>query len=242
MPGTQIAPDALAAIYIRFPGREFTLLGAIGAERPSAVFAVGAEGGDGGGGSGGVVGGGGGGGEEVDMDAEDEGPFVANESSISAGGGAAPKLFPPPAQPPPLSPQGQGPAQLPIQDIVLGISIEPASLVLPQLSALLSSSTSAPSLSTSTYPSTTHALVSRPATSSTTALVPSLPPSLPPSLSPSTKVLAQRIIKNAFNFLASFAGGEEGREMVPLKSFRDWWVKFEKRVELDPGFLERDVD
>jgi len=58
---------------------------------------------------------------------------------------------------------------------------------------------------------------------------------------PGTKVLAQRIIKNAFNFLASFAGGGPGgSEVVPLKSFQDWWVKFERRIEVDPGFLERD--
>lgn len=59
---------------------------------------------------------------------------------------------------------------------------------------------------------------------------------------PSTKILAQRIIKNAFNFLASFAGGQGGQEVVPLKSFEDWWRKFERRVENDPGFLERDDD
>ena len=57
---------------------------------------------------------------------------------------------------------------------------------------------------------------------------------------PSTKVLAQRIIKNAFNFLASFGGTVDGQEVVPLKSFQDWWTKFERRVENDPGFLERD--
>ena len=58
----------------------------------------------------------------------------------------------------------------------------------------------------------------------------------------STKLLAQRIIKNAFNFLASFAGSAApgGSEVVPLKSFQDWWTKFERRVENDPGFLERD--
>ena len=50
-----------------------------------------------------------------------------------------------------------------------------------------------------------------------------------------TKVLAQRIIGNAFNFLASF-----GSDTVPLKAFQDWWTKFEKKVELDPSFLERD--
>lgn len=57
---------------------------------------------------------------------------------------------------------------------------------------------------------------------------------------PSTKILAQRIIKNAFNFLASFAGGQGGQEVVPLKSFEEWWKKFERRVENEPGFLERD--
>lgn len=59
---------------------------------------------------------------------------------------------------------------------------------------------------------------------------------------PTTKVLAQRIIKNAFNFLASFAGGQGGNEMVPLKSFQDWWTKFERKIEVDPDFLERDED
>ncbi|KAL9596755.1 MAG: hypothetical protein Q9219_005580 [cf. Caloplaca sp. 3 TL-2023] len=60
----------------------------------------------------------------------------------------------------------------------------------------------------------------------------------------STKVLAQRVIQNAFNFLASFAGQATvgGEEMVPLRSFRAWWEKFERRVENDPGFLEREVD
>ena len=58
----------------------------------------------------------------------------------------------------------------------------------------------------------------------------------------STKVLAQRIIKNAYNFLGSFAGsaGPGGVEVVPLKSFQDWWTKFESKVENDPGFLERE--
>lgn len=57
-----------------------------------------------------------------------------------------------------------------------------------------------------------------------------------------TKLLAQRIIKNAFNFLSSFAGGTGAIETVPLKSFQDWWTKFEKRIDIDPGFLERDND
>lgn len=60
----------------------------------------------------------------------------------------------------------------------------------------------------------------------------------------STKALAQRIIRNAFNFLASFAGTTTGggHEVVPLKSFQDWWTKFERRIEIDPGFLEREDD
>jgi hypothetical protein len=50
-----------------------------------------------------------------------------------------------------------------------------------------------------------------------------------------TKVLAQRIIGNAFNFLSSF-----GSDTVPLKAFQDWWTKFERKIELDPSFLERE--
>lgn len=57
---------------------------------------------------------------------------------------------------------------------------------------------------------------------------------------PATKVLAQRIIKNAFNFLSGFSGSAGGQEVVPLRSFQDWWKKFERRIENDPGFLERD--
>ncbi|KAJ5875826.1 uncharacterized protein N7529_001410 [Penicillium soppii] len=56
----------------------------------------------------------------------------------------------------------------------------------------------------------------------------------------STKVLAQRIIGSAFNFLASFAESDKGQDVVPLKSFRDWWAKFERRIEVDPTFLERE--
>ncbi|THY05318.1 hypothetical protein D6D01_10016 [Aureobasidium pullulans] len=52
-----------------------------------------------------------------------------------------------------------------------------------------------------------------------------------------TKVLAQRIIANAFNFLASF-----GSDTVPLKAFEAWWSKFESKVNNDPSFLERPQD
>ncbi|KAK2044121.1 hypothetical protein LZ31DRAFT_584843 [Colletotrichum somersetense] len=61
---------------------------------------------------------------------------------------------------------------------------------------------------------------------------------------PSTQLLAQNIIKNAFNFLASFSGtaGPGGVEVVPLKAFEEWWKKFESRVRSDPSFLERTQD
>lgn len=57
---------------------------------------------------------------------------------------------------------------------------------------------------------------------------------------PSAKVLAQRIISHAFNFISSFSGTVAGQEVVPLKSFQDWWTKFEQRITNDPSFLERD--
>jgi hypothetical protein len=61
-----------------------------------------------------------------------------------------------------------------------------------------------------------------------------------PPNKPDTLLLAQRIIKNAFNFLASFSGNVNGGvEVVPLKAFEEWWKKFEGRVRSDPGFLER---
>lgn len=50
-----------------------------------------------------------------------------------------------------------------------------------------------------------------------------------------TKVLAQRIIKNCYDFLTSWGTGDQ----VPLKAFQAWWTKFESKIEHDPGFLER---
>ena len=89
-------------------------------------------------------------------------------------------------------------------DVTLGISIEPIASVQAQLANLQSE---------------------RHASSSAVVRV---------GAAPSTKVLAQRIIQNAFNFLASF-----GSDTVPLKAFEEWWRKFEGKVERDPGFLER---
>lgn len=104
-------------------------------------------------------------------------------------------------------------------DVTVGISIEPASTIALQLESLKATESSS---STALMPVKGH-LQTGPV---------------------STKVLAQRIIKNAFNFLASFAGttGAGGQEVIPLKSFQDWWSKFERRIENDPGWLEREAD
>lgn len=100
-------------------------------------------------------------------------------------------------------------------EIVVGVSIEPAAQVEAQISTLKGPQGAG---SASTGPST--ALVRQVSSTGGRA---------------TTKVMAQRIIGNAFNFLASF-----GSDMVPLKAFQDWWTKFEKKVDLDPSFLERE--
>lgn len=97
-------------------------------------------------------------------------------------------------------------------EIVVGLSIEPAAQVEQQILALKSNQ----------QPPTQQPGALVRFNSSTGGRV-------------TTKVMAQRIIGNAFNFLASF-----GSETVPLKAFQDWWTKFEKKVELDPSFLERE--
>ncbi|KAJ5098336.1 hypothetical protein N7532_005337 [Penicillium argentinense] len=109
--------------------------------------------------------------------------------------------------------------------VTLGISIEAAENIAPQLSAL-------------------EAERSQNAASRSMDLVRQSGSGAQLNQSPiSTKVLAQRIIGSAFNFLASFAESDpskQGHDVVPLKSFRDWWTKFERRVEMDPAFLERE--
>ncbi|EXJ84584.1 hypothetical protein A1O3_05254 [Capronia epimyces CBS 606.96] len=97
-------------------------------------------------------------------------------------------------------------------EVNLGISVEPVQNIQAQLVQLQQT------------PSDSNAVVKR-------------------APAPDTRVLAQRIIKNAFNFLSSFAGNTaNGIEVIPLKSFQDWWTKFESKVQNDPGFLERDQD
>ena len=99
-------------------------------------------------------------------------------------------------------------------DIVIGISIEPAAQVEAQLATLKQAQII---IRANGLPSTALVQQASETGGRTT-----------------TKVMAQRIIGNAFNFLASF-----GSDTVPLKAFQDWWTKFEKRVDLDPSFLER---
>lgn len=112
---------------------------------------------------------------------------------------------------PSLSANGATPAAT--GDIVLGVSIEPAAQVENQLAQLRDG-----------LQATAH---------SSSALV--RLHSGTGSGRVTTKVLAQRIIGNAFNFLASF-----GSDTVPLKAFQDWWKKFEHKVDVDPSFLERE--
>lgn len=95
-------------------------------------------------------------------------------------------------------------------NVVVGISVEPAAQVAQQVEATRNQSAGVPGQGSGASPVT-------------------------------TKLLAQRIIANAYNFLASFSGNTAGgMEVVPLKSFQDWWKKFESRIERDPGFLERE--
>lgn len=106
-------------------------------------------------------------------------------------------------------------------DVVVGVSIESAASIQAQSASLKTSNpTSAPA---------------------TTALVLTKRQQASPL---STKALAQKIIQNAYNFLASFAGttGHGSEEVIPLRSFKAWWEKFERRVEVDPSFLERESD
>jgi hypothetical protein len=113
----------------------------------------------------------------------------------------------------------------PPNEITLGISIESAESVATQLASLQQQNQSSPTTSSS----------------GSQALV--LAGKGQGKGGPDTVVLAQRIIKNAFNFLASFSGNTAGGvEVVPLKAFEEWWRKFEGRVRSDPGFLEREGD
>ncbi|ETS05142.1 duf775 domain-containing protein [Trichoderma reesei RUT C-30] len=104
--------------------------------------------------------------------------------------------------------------------LMIGISVEPADAVAPRLQELAANKATQQQQASSTS-----------SQSSSSSPVP-------------TVVLAQRIIQNAFNFLASFSGtaGPGGVEVVPLRAFEEWWRKFESRVRSDPSFLEKQSD
>lgn len=120
------------------------------------------------------------------------------------------------------------------RSLVLGISVESCESVNAQMAALPSSNGASSQLgNTTATPGNALVRAQDSGPQRTDALV-----------------LAQRIIKNAFNFLASYAGnvpmpgssGTAGVEVVPLKAFENWWAKFETRVKNDPEFLMRDAD
>ena len=188
LPGTTLPEGTLVGVYIQLPAPvpEFRLLGALGAEKQSAIFHVSGTSPASYGLNSGLDP------IEDEMTDVDASSTISNPTTTAATAG----------------------------EITVGISIEPAATITSRLESL---ETAKPASST--------ALVS-------TGNQRQQPTPL------STKALAQRIIKNAFNFLASFAGTTTagGQEVVPLKSFQDWWTKFERRIEIDPGFLERGGD
>ncbi|OBT71191.1 hypothetical protein VF21_09791 [Pseudogymnoascus sp. 05NY08] len=125
----------------------------------------------------------------------------------------------------------EGPGE---RNLILGISVESSESVNAQMAALPSSNAASSQQRTAAAtPGNALVRMQNGGAQRTDALV-----------------LAQRIIKNAFNFLASFAGnvpvpgssGTAGVEVVPLKAFENWWAKFEARVKNDPEFLMRDAD
>lgn len=99
-----------------------------------------------------------------------------------------------------------------VPPLALGISVEPAMQVAANLEQK-----KAQDAATSANPTAENQLVLRGQNTAT------------------TKVLAQRIIKNCYDFLTSWGSGDT----VPLKAFQAWWTKFENKIEHDPSFLER---
>jgi hypothetical protein len=99
-----------------------------------------------------------------------------------------------------------------VANLTLGISVEPAAQVLANLEQKKTQAAA-----TSATPSTGLELVKLGQNTTT------------------TKVLAERIIKNCYDFLTSWGTGDT----VPIRAFQAWWTKFEAKLERDPGFLER---
>lgn len=58
-----------------------------------------------------------------------------------------------------------------------------------------------------------------------------------PATASDTQDLANRIVKNAYNYLASFIDAQGN---VNIKYFDRWWDKFKMKLNNDPKFLESD--
>lgn len=51
--------------------------------------------------------------------------------------------------------------------------------------------------------------------------------------------LAGKIVSNAYNYLASFV---DPQGKVPIKSFEEWWNKFQSKLTADPNYLNTLAD
>ena len=206
-PGAPPLPaDTAVAVFVRFPPPahaaaasgdatqpgEFKLLGGLSAQKPSAVFRVHGLGGS------------------SSNTGNAEGAVFGDINGVAEVDMDADDT---------ATVQGQGGMQ---EDVTIGLLVQPAAQLAPQLAALQQQQQSQQQVLTP---------YRAPA------------PAQPGASRLPVKVLAQRIITNAFNYLASFAqrrAGSGGEEMVPLKSLEAWWRKLEARIDADPGFLERE--
>ena len=201
LPNTVLPPGTAATVYVQLaPEKPFVLLGAIGDDKPSAIFRV------------------------RGLDPAAAAPLAPPMGDVDA---MSDETTAPTAVVGDAGRNGGGVAAPTV--VILGISIEPLNVVQAALATI--------------PPVVSAAATLRPETFSLgggggAALVLA-------GSKPSALIVAQRIIKNAFNYLSSFAikvqlPGQGMQDVIPLKSFQDWWVKFEKKVELNPGFLEKD--
>ena len=99
-------------------------------------------------------------------------------------------------------------------DVTVGISIEPAASIAQQLASLPQ-----PTTASSSQPMPRN---DDPSQQGGGALV---------QQQPSQKTIVQRIMENAFNFLASYEAGN-GEIRVPLRALREFAGKIERRAEM----------
>ncbi|KAI9883005.1 MAG: Golgi apyrase [Watsoniomyces obsoletus] len=230
----------------------FKFLGAIANEKPSAIFRVrlGEEtrsGLNGGGGDGGGLGGGG---SFDDDDAMvDEGDSVTQSRGTNQGvtGSASVET-------------GKTDENM----IILGISIEPVQNISAQVEVLKQSKPSTMTMTTSTSmalvpvnaPGQTQPFsitdgqrelrMARKIITHAFNFLASFAVNVPIPSSSSSSTNSSGM-SGQFGQHAGFGGPGPGgggggvmEEVVPLRAFRDWWNKFEKKIELDPSFLTRD--